>query len=188
MRRATGGPTPSRGALVREFGCFRSKGLIKGMGAWDTASPGCEVGGEGRPEERRRAAKGCEGLRRETKEDVLNALDRAEGKVDIRQLAGFSRGEGAYIMENIPGDMLPEAHRRLAEVIGLEATLKLCEIYGGAPLYIPKLDALLAAQRARCIRAEYDGSNTAQLARRYGVSMRTVQTTLSEAPRRRIAR
>ena len=91
-------------------------------------------------------------------------------------------------MENITGDMLPEAHRRLAEVIGMEAMLQLCETYGGAPLYIPKLDALVAAQRALRIRAEYDGANTAKLARHYGVSMRTVQTILSEAPRRGLAR
>jgi Mor family transcriptional regulator len=87
-------------------------------------------------------------------------------------------------METITREMLPEAHRRLADVIGLEATVKLCEAYGGAPLYIPKLDALAAAQRARRIRSEYDGMNTAALARRYGVSMRTVQTILSEAPGR----
>ena len=91
-------------------------------------------------------------------------------------------------MEDITRDMLPEAHRRLAEVIGLEATLQLCEAYGGAPLYIPKLDALVAVQRARHIRTEFDGMNTAQLARRYGVSMRTVQMILSDAPRRSLAR
>jgi len=91
-------------------------------------------------------------------------------------------------MEGITRDMLPEAHRRLAEVIGIEATLQLCKTYGGAPLYIPKLDALVAAQRARRIRAEYDGMNTALLARRYGVSMRTVQMILSEAPRRGLMR
>lgn len=91
-------------------------------------------------------------------------------------------------MEDITRDMLPEAHRRLAEVIGLEATLRLCEAYGGAPLYIPKMDALVAARRDLSIRAEYDGMNTAALARRYGVSMRTVQMILSEAPRRSAAR
>jgi Mor family transcriptional regulator len=91
-------------------------------------------------------------------------------------------------MEEITRDMLPEAHRRLAEVIGLEAMLRLCETYGGAPLYIPKLDALAAARRARQIRQEYDGVNTAQLARRYGVSMRTVQMILSEADGRGMAR
>ena len=91
-------------------------------------------------------------------------------------------------MEGITRDMLPEAHRRLAEVIGLEATLQLCAAYGGAPLYIPKLDAIAAARRAQSIRAEYDGMNTAILARRYGVSMRTVQMILSEAPERGLAR
>ena len=88
-------------------------------------------------------------------------------------------------METITRDRLPEAHRRLAEVIGLEATVKLCKAYGGAPLYIPKVDALAAAERDRRIRDEYDGMNTALLARRYGVSTRTVQAVLSSAPQRR---
>ena len=97
-----------------------------------------------------------------------------------------AKGEGK--MEGITRDMLPEAHRKLAEVIGLEATLQLCEAYGGAPLYIPKLDAVVAAQRARRIRSEYDGMNTSALARRYGISMRTVQMILSEAPGRSMVR
>jgi Mor family transcriptional regulator len=88
-------------------------------------------------------------------------------------------------MEEITRDMLPEAHGRLAEVIGVEATVRLCKAYGGTPLYIPKLDALIAARRARMIRSEFDGANTAMLARRYGVSMRTVQTIVSNAPARR---
>jgi Mor family transcriptional regulator len=90
--------------------------------------------------------------------------------------------------EGITRDMLPEAHRRISEVIGLDATILLCEAYGGAPLYIPKLDALAAARRDRAIRAEYDGMNTAALARRYGVSTRTVQLILSDAPKRTRAR
>jgi Mor family transcriptional regulator len=49
------------------------------------------------------------------------------------------------------------------------------------------MDALAAAERDRRIRAEYDGGNTALLARRYGVSTRTVQAVVSCAPGRRAA-
>ncbi len=87
-------------------------------------------------------------------------------------------------MEDFTREMLPEAHRRLSEVIGIEATIRLCEAYGGAPLYIPKLDALNAARRDERIRAEYDGMNTQVLARRYGVSRRTVQAVVSQAAER----
>jgi Mor family transcriptional regulator len=86
-------------------------------------------------------------------------------------------------MEEFTREMLPEPHRRLSEVIGVEATIRLCEAYGGAPLYIPKLDALKAARRDERIRAEYDGMNTQVLARRYGVSRRTVQAVVSRAGR-----
>ena len=84
-------------------------------------------------------------------------------------------------MRDFTREMLPEAHRRLSEVIGIEAMIRLCEAYGGAPLYIPKLDALNAARRDERIRAEYDGMNTQALARQYGVSSRTVQTVVSRA-------
>lgn len=119
---------------------------------------------------------------------ALGIQDGWEREEDLPEGWAFSdpswQAKGEDKMEGITRDMLPEAHRRLADVIGLEATLRLCETYGGAPLYIPKLDALAAAQRARRIRSEYDGMNTALLARRYGVSMRTVQMILSEAPGR----
>ncbi len=84
-------------------------------------------------------------------------------------------------MKDFTREMLPEAHRRLSEVIGIEAMIRLCEAYGGAPLYIPKLDALNAARRDERIRAEYDGMNTQVLAQRYGVSRRTVQAVVSQA-------
>lgn len=76
-------------------------------------------------------------------------------------------------------DMLPEAHRKLAEVIGVEATLRLSEVYGGLTLYVPKLDMVHAAMRTKRIRAEYDGTNARQLARKYGVSNRCIQRAVS---------
>ena len=81
-------------------------------------------------------------------------------------------------MEGMPLDKLPEAHRKLAEVIGIEATVELCKVYGGTPLYIPKVDALIAAHRDQQIRTEYNGYNVAILARKYNLSARTVQRIL----------
>jgi Mor family transcriptional regulator len=85
-------------------------------------------------------------------------------------------------MEQLDQNALPEAHRRFAQVIGVEATIRLCQAYGGMPVYIPKLDSVIAAQRARRIRAEYNGENTAALALRYGLSMRSIQKIVSAAP------
>jgi len=81
-------------------------------------------------------------------------------------------------MQGVPLDKLPEAHRKLAEVIGIEATMELCKAYGGTPIYIPKVDALVAAHRDQQIRTEYNGYNVAKLARKYNLSARTVQRIL----------
>lgn len=73
-------------------------------------------------------------------------------------------------------DMLPLAHQKLADVIGIEATLKLCEMFGGESIYIPLTDAVYAAVRRKWIRAEFDrGASTKHLARKYELSEREVQ-------------
>lgn len=89
-------------------------------------------------------------------------------------------------MRDITMDMLPEAHRKIADVIGVEATLALCHTFGGMPLYVPKLDSVFATVRAQMIRREYNGMNTAQLAQKYRVTTRTVQTLVSGMPPPRI--
>ena len=71
-------------------------------------------------------------------------------------------------------DDLPESHKKLADVIGVEATLKLCRVYGGAQWYIPGLNNLYDKARAKMIRKEYNGSNVRGLAHKFGLSTRAV--------------
>ena len=78
-------------------------------------------------------------------------------------------------MRDVTMDMLPESHRRIAEVIGVEAALKLCETYGGVVLYVTKADSVYASVRDQMICREYNGINTSALARKYRVTTRTVQ-------------
>ena len=79
-------------------------------------------------------------------------------------------------------DMLPIAHKRIAEVIGVEATLKLCETFGGESIYIPLTDAVYALVRKRWIREEYvrNNCNTRWIAKKYGLSEREVQRIVTE--------
>lgn len=79
-------------------------------------------------------------------------------------------------------EMLPAAHRKLSDVIGVEATLKLCEAFGGESLYIPLTDAVYAAVRRKWIREEYAqrGANTRWIARKYGLSEREVQRIVND--------
>lgn len=85
-------------------------------------------------------------------------------------------------LNDITEEMLPEAHRKLAGVIGVEATLKLCEVYGGLQMYVPVMDGVYSVARARLIRAAYNGMNTSQLALKYGLSTRGVQKIVEDLP------
>jgi len=89
-------------------------------------------------------------------------------------------------MEGMPLDKLPEPHRKLAEVIGVDAMMRFCETYGGMSFTVPKMDKLLAAERNRHIRTEYNGYNTSQLARKYGLTARMVQMIVDGVPPRQI--
>ena len=72
---------------------------------------------------------------------------------------------------------LPSGQRAIAEVIGVEATLKLCEAFGGEKLYIPRNDALQNNKRARDIHEKYygEGCSVRELARLFGYSERHIQ-------------
>lgn len=72
-------------------------------------------------------------------------------------------------------DSLPEAHRRIAEVIGYEAMMKLCEVYGGANLYVPGLSAVSAARRNQEILYLHGiGIKAKDIAQRFHITSRAV--------------
>ena len=79
-------------------------------------------------------------------------------------------------MRGVTMDALPDAHRRLAEVIGVAATLELCDVYGGSTVYVPMNDAVYnVTVRDREIQRRYLlGAKIAQLAAQYGMSDRSV--------------
>lgn len=66
---------------------------------------------------------------------------------------------------------LKEEQRQIAEIIGIDAYLKLTRMFGGTAIYIAKADEIVRrAERDRKIREEFDGSNYAQLALKYGLT------------------
>lgn len=85
-------------------------------------------------------------------------------------------------MDEVTEDMLPAAHRKICEVIGLEATLRLCGMWGGSATYIPTLEAVEGAVRRKRIRAEFrtGRATVAALAHRYGLTERTVQRMVED--------
>lgn len=84
-------------------------------------------------------------------------------------------------LRSLSEDELPQAHRKLSEVVGIEAAIALCEEWGGSTLYIPTMDAVYDAARRKLIRAEFArGTGTKRLARKYGTTERTVQRMVED--------
>ena len=73
---------------------------------------------------------------------------------------------------------LPEIYRELVAVVGLEGSLRLARYLGGTHQYFPKFERIQLAGRNRAIRAEFDGRNQRELARKFGLSTRQVREIL----------
>ena len=65
--------------------------------------------------------------------------------------------------------------REIAEQIGTDNLLKLSVLVGGSTFYLPRKERLLRPLRDIKICEEYNGYNTAELSRKYGVSQRWVR-------------
>jgi Mor family transcriptional regulator len=75
---------------------------------------------------------------------------------------------------------LPGSLRSIAEVAGLEATLKIAYAFRCTILYIPALDELTRQFRDETMRCDYDkGVPVRSLAIRFGISERRVRKILN---------
>lgn len=84
------------------------------------------------------------------------------------------------LTNDIQLDDLPEEWRQIAELIGLDDTLRLIEARQGEPIHCPKLQSVQRAARNRAIRAEFKkGADYRDLARKFGLTVRWVREILS---------
>lgn len=84
------------------------------------------------------------------------------------------------ILENLMIDDLQGQHREIAEAVGIEGMIRLSEICGGNPIYIPKMKKLTKNKVYQQISDEYDGGNIKELAVKYGVCKSTVYNILKD--------
>jgi len=80
----------------------------------------------------------------------------------------------AELLENLSMKDLQEQHQAIADAVGVDGLVKLCECFGGSSVYIPQKKELLKNKIYGMIYQEYDGGNIKQLAVKYGVSEATV--------------
>ena len=73
-------------------------------------------------------------------------------------------------------EMLQEGlWKEIAKEIGIDNFCKLAEVTGGATVYIPKLESIVRPVRDSHIKAEFNGYNHGELARKYDVTERWVR-------------
>lgn len=64
--------------------------------------------------------------------------------------------------------------KELAENLGMLAAMKTARNWGGQNLYFPKSQGLFSCEREKQIFNEFDGTNHAQLAKKYGLSLQWI--------------
>jgi len=77
-------------------------------------------------------------------------------------------------IENLEISDLPGQYKEMAEIIGIENTLKLAEHFGKSGFYFRGLEPLIARKKEIYIRENFNGQNHRELARRTEYSERWV--------------
>lgn len=85
--------------------------------------------------------------------------------------------------DKITMEDLTEEQRSIAEVIGIEGYRLLVERLGGQSIYIAKLDTMQRGLRDKEILEAFNGSNYAELARRYNLTERAVRNICDNSPK-----
>ena len=77
-------------------------------------------------------------------------------------------------LSNININNLSGLQKELAEIVGLDAYVKLVKKYGGDEIYVAKEDRIISMIRDKEIYRKFNGENYSQLAKEYNLAVRTV--------------
>lgn len=88
--------------------------------------------------------------------------------------------EEKKLLDSLQATELQNLHRSIADVVGVDGLIRLCEHFGGSSIYIPQKRELLRQKIYQMIYREYDGSNIRELAVKYGVSEATVYNVVRD--------
>ena len=70
--------------------------------------------------------------------------------------------------------------RDIAEIIGIDNYIKLSRNFGGDNIYVQKYSEVVKIQRNAEIRSKFNGYNSGQLAKEYGLTERYVRSICSD--------
>lgn len=82
-------------------------------------------------------------------------------------------------IDELAADDLPEPYRQIAQLVGVQNTVRLADSFGGTHLYLPKVESALRALRDRKIREEFNGYNHKELAKKYVLTEKWVREIVS---------
>ncbi len=86
------------------------------------------------------------------------------------------------IIPKVSIDDMPDGYRQIAEVLGVEAAVKLSREFGGLAVYIPQVDAVLRKKRDEVIRAEFNGRNYRDLAKKWSLTEVWIREIVDRKP------
>ena len=75
---------------------------------------------------------------------------------------------------------LPKQYREMAEIIGVENTIRLAEYFGKTPVYFPSIDPVIREKKKQYIIENFRGDNHYELARATEYSLVWVYDILKE--------
>lgn len=84
-----------------------------------------------------------------------------------------------WMLELQPED-LPSPYDDVARIGGIQAAFIIARKYGGMMQYFRKLDGPINDLRRKKVRAEFDGTNQRELARKYNRSETQIRTYLED--------
>jgi Mor family transcriptional regulator len=77
-------------------------------------------------------------------------------------------------------EMLPGELRKIAEVVGLEAAVRIAQTFRGSFLYVPGLDDMMRMARDAMIKRDYDtGISARELAKKHRITERQIRKIVS---------
>ena len=92
------------------------------------------------------------------------------------------RDGGSRMNYNIGSNDIPEDMVDFAELVGYDLFFRICEEYGGNQMYFPKKESLLRKARDRDIRSKYDGMNSIELSKTFGLTANQIRNIVVRTP------
>lgn len=84
------------------------------------------------------------------------------------------------ILKSLTLDDLQENHREIAEIVGLDSFIKLCQNYAGLQIVVPTIKTIAAGNIKRRILKENCYLSAKELVQKYPISMKTAYRILEE--------